>query len=84
MILLAPYWQDKVFWRNLLPMVARKYFYPAGKHIFEETGVTKWPVWALLLDGTRAKKDQEETKEEEEYRLESVRTNSSRRRWRRK
>lgn len=54
-VLIMPHWADQPFFSEVRPYIVRKHFYPKGTLMFEtrEGGVggTKWPVWALLVDG---------------------------------
>jgi hypothetical protein len=62
-VLVCPDWRSEQWWRDVQPFVVRRYHYKAGKKIFEmpdvDVGVTKWGVWAYLLDGSRQPADYE-------------------------
>jgi hypothetical protein len=37
--------------KQLMKYAYRRYYYKDGRQIFENTGATRWGVWALLVDG---------------------------------
>ena len=50
-VVICPFWGDKMWFKQLMKYAYRRYYYKAGRHIFENTGPTRWGVWALLVDG---------------------------------
>lgn len=55
MILVMPHWTNAEWYPDAHAMATKKYFYRRGVEMFETdegtVGGTRWPVWALLLDG---------------------------------
>ena len=55
-ILLMPHWEERGFPQAAAPMVLKAVLFPEGSCVFQttkgEAGPTKWPMWALLLDGS--------------------------------
>ena len=50
-VVICPFWGDKMWFKQLMKYAYRRYYYKAGRHIFENTGPTRWGVWALLVVG---------------------------------
>ena len=49
-ILLVPHWPSELWLHFIMEYVVKRYFYPAGRRIFQDTGPTRWPVWALWAE----------------------------------
>ena len=54
-VLVCPNWRSEGWYKNVIKMAKRHYFYRVGTLFFEVAdgmvpGI-KWPVWALLVDG---------------------------------
>jgi hypothetical protein len=84
MILIAPDWRSEVYYTEMWPVVKRHYYYEKGTQFFELNGKAvgglHWGVWAVYLDCTAQEDAQLRARAEEV----DQRTNSSRRRWRRR
>jgi hypothetical protein len=53
-VVICPFWGQKPWFKELMRYAYRRYYYKAGIYIFENTGATRWGVWALLVDGAHA------------------------------
>ena len=87
-ILICPHWPGRPYLPKALSMAVRKYLYPKGTKMFEERdgalAGTKWPVWALLVDGAYKAEVPPAVYTEEVDDVPKLRTTSSRRSYRRK
>jgi hypothetical protein len=89
-ILIAPHWTNLPWWSKLQTIIRRRHFYRVGVRVFEtesgDAGPTKWPVWALLVDGALSRPQDDlrsRTRLRRDTSPEVERTKAARRRWRR-
>lgn len=79
-VLICPHWTTEPWYKEVKQIACRSYFYRQGTLMFEvPEGVmpgTKWPVWALFVDGAGAG----QCPDEREKKI----TKAAGRRWRRK
>lgn len=75
-IVIAPHWKNQPWFQKLQNMTVKRHFYASGRRFFEDTGPLRWPVWALLVEGSFKTLDK--------FEPEKIRTTASKRRFRRK
>lgn len=55
-VLVCPHWKSEGWYKTVMKMAKRHYFYRVGTLFFEvaegTVGGIKWPVWALYVDGS--------------------------------
>lgn len=79
-ILICPHWTTESWYKEAKMLAKRSYFYKQGTSMFEDASGswngTRWPVWALLVDGG----DPGQPPDNREKKI----TRAAGRRWRRK